>query len=158
VTNDQELAAVARAIVDSNLYLILGTADEAGRPWVSPVYYAFADYTEFFWVSSPDATHSRNLASRPEVSIVIFDSQAPIGTGQGVYMTAVAAELTEPDLDRGLDIFSRRSETHGGSEWTRADVQQPARHRMYRATASEHSVLGPRDERIPVSVSSARSE
>jgi hypothetical protein len=29
-------------------------------------------------------------------------------------------------------------------------VQAPARHRLYRATASEHYVLAPRDERVPV--------
>ena len=56
---------IARTIIDANLYMTLGTADEAGRPWVSPVYYAFAGYEEFFWVSSPEATHSRHLPGRP---------------------------------------------------------------------------------------------
>ncbi|MGH2983761.1 MAG: pyridoxamine 5'-phosphate oxidase family protein [Solirubrobacterales bacterium] len=36
----EELDAVARAIIDSNLYMTLGTADQSGRPWVSPVYFA----------------------------------------------------------------------------------------------------------------------
>jgi nitroimidazol reductase NimA-like FMN-containing flavoprotein (pyridoxamine 5'-phosphate oxidase superfamily) len=76
----EDLAAFARAIIESNLYMTLGTADDAGRPWVSPVYYAPAGYGEFFWVSSPEAKHSLNLAGRPEVSIVIFDSGASIGT------------------------------------------------------------------------------
>ena len=30
----------AMAIIDSNLYMTLGTADENGPPWVSPLYYA----------------------------------------------------------------------------------------------------------------------
>jgi hypothetical protein len=55
----QDLGAVARTIIDTNWYMALGTADETGRPWVSPVYYASAGYTEFFWVSSPEARHSR---------------------------------------------------------------------------------------------------
>ena len=86
-------AGVARAIIDANLYMVLGTADRDGRPWVSPVYYAPAGYAEFYWVSYPEARHSRNLAVRPRIGIVIFDSRAPIGTGQGVYMSAVAREL-----------------------------------------------------------------
>jgi hypothetical protein len=143
---------MARAIIDSNLYMTLGTADAAGQPWVSPVYYAGAGYTEFFWVSSPAATHSRNLAARPQVSIVIFDSRAPVNTGQGVYMSAVAEEVTGADLDRGIGIFSRRSEAHGAGEWTREDVRPPAHHRLYRASASEHSMLGPQDQRTRVSV------
>src|SRR5918992_5975436 len=111
-----DLGAIAKAIIDSNLYLTLGTADEAGRPWVSPVYYATEGYAQFYWVSSPEATHSRNIASRPEVAIVVFDSRAPIGSGQGVYVSAIAEELTGADLDRGIAIFSRRSEAHGASE------------------------------------------
>lgn len=150
--NQQELGTIARTIIDSNLYMTLGTADEIGRPWVSPVYYAAAGYTEFFWVSSPEARHSRNLAARPEMSVVIFDSGVPINTGQGVYMSAVADELTGDDLDRGIDIFSRRSQAHGASVWTRFDVGPPARHRLYRATASEHFVLDPQSQRIPVSM------
>ena len=139
-----DLGAIARGIIDANLYMVLGTADETGSPWVSPVYYAAAGYTEFFWVSSPDATHSRNIGARPQVSIVVFDSQVPIGTGQGVYMSAVAEELQGEELDRGIDVFSRRSEEHGGKrEWKADDVRPPAPYRLYRATASEHSVLDP---------------
>jgi uncharacterized protein YhbP (UPF0306 family) len=147
-----DLRATARAIIDSNFYMTLGTADENGRPWVSPVYYAPEGYAKFYWVSSPEAAHSRNLAVRPEVSIVIFDSRTPVGSGQGVYVSAVAEELTGTDLDRGIAIFSHRSEAHGAGEWTLEDVRPPARLRLYRATASEHWVLGLHDRRIPVSV------
>ena len=48
-----DLGAVARAIIDSNLYMTLGTADENGRPWMSPVYYTPERNAEFYWVSSP---------------------------------------------------------------------------------------------------------
>jgi hypothetical protein len=150
----EDLGAIARSIIDANLYMTLGTADEAGRPWVSPVYYAPAGYTEFFWVSSPAATHSRNIAARPQISIVVFDSHAPIGTGQGVYLSAVADELTGADVERGIDVFSRRSVGHGGNEWGLEDVQGPASYRLYRATASAHSILDPAahpNRRTPVS-------
>jgi nitroimidazol reductase NimA-like FMN-containing flavoprotein (pyridoxamine 5'-phosphate oxidase superfamily) len=96
--NDQySLSAIASAIIDSNLYMLLGTADETGQPWVSPVYYVSADYREFYWVSSPETRHSRNIAARPQISVVIFDSQMPINTGQAVYMSAVAEMLTDVD-------------------------------------------------------------
>jgi uncharacterized protein YhbP (UPF0306 family) len=149
-----DLASEARGILDSNLYMVLGTANEDGRPWVTPVYYAVESYTEFYWVSSPEREHSRNVAAQPEVSIVVFDSRAPIGTGQGVYMTAHAEELAGAELERGIDVFSQRSQAHGAArEWTLDDVRPPAPYRLYRATASEHSVLDPEgspDQRIPV--------
>jgi hypothetical protein len=144
-------AAIARGIIDQSLYMVLGTADASGRPWATPVYFAPSGYRELFWVSSPEATHSRNIAVRPEVGIVIFDSRAPIGTGQGVYMPARAEPVGDADLERGIEIFSRRSQEHGGKPWSVEDVQGEIR--LYRATASEHSMLakdGRPDHRIPV--------
>ena len=41
-----DLDYVARAIIDANRYMVLGTADEGGRPWVSPVYYAPSGWGE----------------------------------------------------------------------------------------------------------------
>jgi nitroimidazol reductase NimA-like FMN-containing flavoprotein (pyridoxamine 5'-phosphate oxidase superfamily) len=153
MTGPPDLAAIARTIIDSNDYMVLATADESGLPWASPVWYAPEEYRELFWVSSPDARHSRNLAARPELAIVIFDSTVPIGTGQGVYMSAVADQPTGEELDRGIEIFSRRSEAQGGRAWTREDVLPTAPIRLFRARVSEHSMLDPAaspDQRIPV--------
>jgi nitroimidazol reductase NimA-like FMN-containing flavoprotein (pyridoxamine 5'-phosphate oxidase superfamily) len=137
-----------RAIVDANRYMTLATAGEDGRPWATPVWFASDDYRQFFWVSKPNARHSRNLAARPELGIVIYDSSVPVGGATAVYLSAVAEEVA----DEGLDIFNRRGEAQGLRPWTREDVLPPARHRLYRATAGEHFVLTPSDERLPVRV------
>ncbi len=141
-------------IVEANNYLVLATADAAGQPWSSPLYFAHLGLTEFFWVSSPEVRHSRNIAVRPEVSIAIFDSHAAIGTGQGVYMSAVAELLGDGDAAvRGIEAFSRRSVAHGGPQWTSADVRPGAGLRLYRATSDSHWILakdGTPDHRVPV--------
>jgi nitroimidazol reductase NimA-like FMN-containing flavoprotein (pyridoxamine 5'-phosphate oxidase superfamily) len=146
--SEHDVGAIARAVLDANLYMTLATADATGRPWASPVYYAAADYAEFFWVSSPDAVHSRNIATRPEVSIVVFDSRVQPGQGQAVYISGVAAELTGADLERGIQIFTGRSEEHAKREWTVDHVSPPAFHRLYRAAASERWILDPGDHPI----------
>ena len=143
-------AAVAREIIDANRYMTLATADGGGRPWASPVWYAHQGYTDLYWVSRPDARHSRNLAVRPEVGIVIFDSTVPEGDGQAVYVEALAAELDGPERDQGIVIFSRRSEAGRAGPWEVADVSRPAPFRLYRARASAHFVLADSDERLTV--------
>jgi hypothetical protein len=143
---------VARTVIESSLYMVLATADRSGRPWSSPVYFAEIDHREFFWVSSPEASHSHNITVRPEVCIAIFDSSAPIGTGQGVYLSAVAGPAEGSVLDRGIDAFSRRSLSHGGSGWTIGDVRENSGLRLYRAVAQAHWILakdGQPDHRIP---------
>ena len=49
-----------------------------------------------------------------------------------------------------MDVFEREGAAQGLSPWTLADVTEPSRHRLYRAAVTEHWVLGPRDERLPV--------
>jgi dihydrofolate reductase/nitroimidazol reductase NimA-like FMN-containing flavoprotein (pyridoxamine 5'-phosphate oxidase superfamily) len=147
---EPDAAAIARRIVGANRYLTLGTADASGVPWVSPVWYATADGREFFWVSRPEARHSRNLAARPEASIVVFDSRVTPALAQAAYFAVVAEQVADDELERGLAVYSRASQAQGLSPWTTADVRAPARHRLYRAAVSEAFVLGPRDERLPV--------
>ena len=142
---------VARAIIDANIYMVLATADEMGRPWASPVYFAHSGYATFVWVSSPDATHSRNIAVRPQVGIVVFNSHAAIGAGQGVYMSADAERVPREELDEWVGVFSRRSVANGGAMWKLEDVWSEAPFRLYRATATEYSILvkdGRADHRI----------
>jgi nitroimidazol reductase NimA-like FMN-containing flavoprotein (pyridoxamine 5'-phosphate oxidase superfamily) len=148
-----DLTALGRTIVDEALYLVLGTADADGRPWAAPVYFAHDGYREFVWVSKPGAQHSRNIEARPEVSIVVFDSSVPIGTGRGaVYMPATAAEVTEAERDQVLATYSRRAVAHGGREFSAAEVLEPARLRLYKATAAEQFVLDEQDNRIALTL------
>ena len=136
-----EPADVARSVIDANRYMALGTADEAGHPWVSPVWFASDDYRNFHWVSSPDAKHSRNLAAHQEVAIAIFDSSVPVGGAQAVYMKGVATELTGTELEQGIEIFDRVSRRDHGGAFGLDDVQGSSLFRLYRATVTEHWML-----------------
>ncbi len=150
MTASEDPSAVFEAVVSANEYMVLATADESGMPWASPVWFATVDSTEFFWVSSPSARHSQNLAVRPELAITIFDSGQAPGTGQGAYLSAFATQVAEDEVDDGMAIFSAASQRAEMRPWGRADVVPPARHRLYRASAVERFVLSPRDERIVV--------
>lgn len=154
VNHEHKIADIARTIIDSILYMVLGTVDQTGRPWVSPVYFSSEQYKEFYWMSSPDVTHSRNIAMSPRVSIVIFDSRIPVGMGQAVYMSAAAEELTGVDLERGVEIYNSRFHNpaeHGVHTIKLDDVRSTAPYRLYRATVIKHWILDPNtrpDQRI----------
>jgi len=135
----------ADAIIDANRYMTLATADAQGTPWASPVWFAHADYREFYWASKPEARHSRNLAERPELAIVIFDSSVSPDDAAAVYITATAEQVTE-----GIEVYNERSVAQGLPEWTLEDVIAPARFRLYKATATEQWMLGEGDLRVAV--------
>jgi nitroimidazol reductase NimA-like FMN-containing flavoprotein (pyridoxamine 5'-phosphate oxidase superfamily) len=139
-----DFSHMARRVIESNRYMVLGTADESGVPWVTPVWYAQSDHRRFIWVSSPDRRHSRNVRARPEVSIVIFDSQVVVGSARAVYMSARAEELSGADLERDVAFYDAASQAQGLTRrWALEDVLAPAPIRLYRATVSQHWVLDP---------------
>jgi hypothetical protein len=139
-----DFAEMATAIIESNRYMVLGTADEAGVPWVTPVWYAQSDLREFLWVSSPDRRHSRNVVARPQVSIAIFDSTVAVGSARAVYMSARAELVSGADLERDIARFDAAGRAQGLTRrWTAENVLAPAPYRLYRATASQHWVLDP---------------
>lgn len=138
----------ARRILDGICYMVLATADAAGVPWASPVWFAQEDYREFYWVSAPDARHSRNIAERPEIAMVVYDPTLPPGSAEAVYMSATAGLASH-----GLDVFSRVSVRRGLREWGPERVSGSARVRLYRAVVTEHSILhagATIDARVPV--------
>ena len=101
---------MARGVIESNRYMVLGTADEGGVPWVTPVWFAQTGDRRFVWVSSPERRHSRNVRARPEVSIVIFDSQVAVGSARAVYMSASAEGLSGAELERDVALFDAASQ------------------------------------------------
>jgi Pyridoxamine 5'-phosphate oxidase len=133
-------------IVAANRYMVLATAGADGTPWATPVWFATADCRDFYWISKPGARHSENIEVRPEIGIVIFDSTVAPGHGRGVYMRATAGR------DDDVSVYVAEERRQGIAPLTKADVTAPARHRLYRATATEHYLLDEHDERIPQTV------
>jgi len=151
-----DLAGLARTTLARNRFMVLGTVDPSGRARVSPVWFSLVDHRVAYWLSSPDAHHSRNIQERPEVSLVVFDSSADPHTGQAVYLDATAGRVPEEELEAACaeafgdvdDELSYTSETLRDEPFV-----------LYRArvTASEIHVRGSdfgdgtgSDQRVPV--------
>jgi hypothetical protein len=153
---------MARRVIDASHYMTVATTDPDGRPRLSPVYYTPARYSDFYWVSSPGAQHSRNLAERPGAEIVIFDSTAPAGEGEAVYITAEARAIPEGELEAVCPEAFRT--TAGARQFTPADLRGDAPLRLYVAhtrscevhVAAHHPVHGRGiDSRQPADPASA---
>ena len=141
----------AKRVIDDNRYLTLGTADGQGNPWVSPVWYATNGYTEFLWLSSADARHSKNIATRSRVALVIFDSRSAPTDARALYIDGHANEVKKRELERAQGVFSAASLAEGLPTRKVEDFLPPGRMRLYRAEARETFVLE-NDERIRIAL------
>ncbi|PPS91424.1 hypothetical protein BZZ08_00304 [Streptomyces sp. MH60] len=120
-------------------YLVLGTADGEGRPWASPVFFAADGPHRILWVSSPDSRHSRNIAARPEVAITVFDTAAPVGGAEAVYLEATAGPA--PDDARAADLASLNTRLPTGHQLVPKDLGPAGPLLVYQATVPRHFVL-----------------
>jgi len=120
-------------------YVVLGTADEGGRPWVTPVFYAADGEYRILWVSAPDSRHSRNIGARPEVAITVFDSHAPIGGAEALYLEATAVPVASDARAAALAVLNTRlpDRQQLGPE----DLEPAGPLRVYQAVITRHFVL-----------------
>ena len=131
-------SAVDRVLA-ANRYLVLGTADEDGQPWVTPVFFAPLDPNRVCWVSSPDSRHSRNIAHRAEVAITVFDSTVDVGRAEAAYFDADAAQATLDETDTTLQVLNSRLPQD--KRLSHDDLQPRGPLVVYRADLRHHYVL-----------------
>jgi len=136
-----DLNEMARQVIDGNHYMVLGTLDPDGQPRLSPVYYTPARFTDLYWVSSPDTRHSHNVAERPAVRIVIFDSTAAVGDGRAVYLDATAHRVPDDELEaRCGEAFRTKA---GARPFAPDELRGEAPFRLYVATVTSCEVHVP---------------
>jgi nitroimidazol reductase NimA-like FMN-containing flavoprotein (pyridoxamine 5'-phosphate oxidase superfamily) len=129
---------VPRLLADHK-YLVLATADGGGRPWATPVFFAADGEHRILWVSAPDSRHSRNIAARPDVAITIFDSHAPVGGAEAIYLEATASPVAHDASAAALARLNTRlpARHHLGPE----DLAPVGPLLVYQAAVTQHFVL-----------------
>src|SRR2546430_11920523 len=126
----------AKAILSQVLYITLATVGPDGLPWNTPVYAAFDEEYQFFWVSASQVRHSQNIKATHRVAIVVYDSPARAGTGKGVYIEARADEVTEEqEIIHALQALERR-----GWKKPLQEVMGASIHRVYKAVPEHISI------------------
>ncbi len=85
-------------------YITIATVCADGSPWNTPMAPTFDKELNFRWGSDEHSVHSENIRNEKRVFIVIYDSTAPEGTGEGVYMKGEAVELDE--YEGNLKIYT----------------------------------------------------
>ncbi|MBI2601221.1 pyridoxamine 5'-phosphate oxidase family protein [Candidatus Daviesbacteria bacterium] len=100
----------AKEIIEQIIYITIATSSKENIPWNSPVYSAYDEDYNFYWASWKENIHSKNIAENNQVFIVIYDSTAPEGTGEGVYIQAKAYMVEEDEeIKKALNYLSKRT-------------------------------------------------
>lgn len=130
----KDLSKRAKEIIQKIEYATVASVTPEGMPWNSPVFTAYDQDYNFYWGTNEDSQKAKNIAANPNVFLIIYDSTAPSGTGDGVYIKATAEQITSPaEIKRVFDLLDTR---HTRPFWDFAAISKgPIR--LYKATPGE---------------------
>ena len=137
-----DMASTTKKVIENNYHMVVATADTAGKPWVSPLFYMYDEDLNLYWVSGKTALHSQNIRSNPRVAVCIFGPATADEPDSlhGIYFDAEAQELTdEAELSRAVQIMQQRAQPEKYMIKSLADVTGDAAWRVYKATPHEIS-------------------
>lgn len=135
-------AAAAKKIIQENIYCTIATASLDGKPWISPLFFAYDDHYNVYWVSAKDSLHSRLIRLNPRAAITFFDTRTPEGLGVGVYMDTHVEELAgEQDIQNAMTVYNDRVTKDEFKVKTMSEVTGSGLWRIYKATPVKTSIL-----------------
>ena len=115
MSKNLSLKKIARNVLNTNQYMTLGTVNEAGKPWVSPVVYAFDSSYNLYFVSLPSSSHTKSIKRDPALSVAIFDSHQLNGEGVGLQILGEAQVVPARDFAKAFKCCVSRKFPYGGS-------------------------------------------
>jgi len=129
---NDELIKRAKKIISKILYITIATSNKRGIPWNTPVYSAFDDKYNFYWISWIKNQHSKNIKENNQIFIVIYDSTVVEGQGHGVYIQAKAHEIAEDnEIKHALKYLDGRINKLGRHKTSQFQGNKPRR--IYKA-------------------------
>jgi uncharacterized protein YhbP (UPF0306 family) len=102
----ENLKELSKEILEKGYLVSLATLDEVGV-WVADVIYIYDDDFNIYWMSDPDARHSRALLKNKKVAGTITIS----GQGEdnlGIQFEGVAERIEGPRFDLARKHFLKR--------------------------------------------------
>lgn len=114
---------IVQRLLEKSIYCTVTTINHDGSPWASPVHFAYDD-KNIYWLSSPDAQHSRNIERDNRVCINVFDSHQVFSSNDergAVYISSWASVLDGDDALAARDVYADRFGDENNrrlSEWS----------------------------------------
>ena len=101
--------STALRILENIQYATIATSNMDGKPWNTPVFFAYDKSGCIYWSSHPESMHSKNIAANPGAFIVVYNSNAAEGEGVGLYIDTLVEMLDDTSqISVALDMLGKR--------------------------------------------------
>ena len=145
----------AKGIIDRNKYMVVATSGKDSKPWCAPVFYAYDDEFSFYFVSATDSLHVQNINENSQVSLVIFDSQQPIGSSDQVQIIGTVKLVEKEQANKALELYHERLFKVSGIPTTKNynidEYVEPSEFRIFKVAVIKAYTNGP-DRRVEINL------
>lgn len=108
-------------ILHDVMYSTIATVSDNGLPWAGPMFTVYDPSRHaIYWCAARNSQHGQNIQHNPNVFIVTYDSMAPGGQGEGVYLHCKASEVTE--AQQRTDAYALLVAKHQAPYWSLDDL------------------------------------
>lgn len=98
-----------RATLESTYYCALATSGPDGA-WVNPVYFAYDDKFNLYFISMLSSRHMRNIGAGAPVAVAIYATNQPPGHDvNGIQLSGRAELMKDDDVPQACDIYYGRA-------------------------------------------------
>ncbi len=144
---------MARHIIDQSRYMVIATSDKHARPWAAPVFFAYDDKFNLYFISAVDSKHAENISRNPYVAVSIFDSTQPIGMSDGVQIEGRTSVVERSKLKAVIDIYCSRlfnsANVSDSSRYNESEYSGASEFRFFKIEVTQAYVTGV-DRRVKV--------
>ena len=112
--SSRRIQTLVMGLLDASSLCAIATRTRRGGAYVNTAYFARSPEFDLFWLSDPQAEHSRNLRANPTVAVAVYDSTQSWG-----------------ESDRGIQLFGS-ARLLNGSEAQGPERSYAARFPEYR--------------------------
>lgn len=152
---------MARHLIDQAKYMVIATSDKHCMPWAAPVFFAYDDKFNLYFISAVDSKHAENISRNPYVAVSIFDSSQPIGMSEGIQIEGKTSVVERSKLKGVIDVYSsrlfRNSNIPDTSRYNESEYSGASEFRFFKIEVVQAYVTGV-DRRVKVDLTSKNSD
>ncbi len=115
--SSERLRTVASRLLNASTLCAIATLSSGARPHLNPAYFAWNPEFDLFWLSAPEARHSRNLAKNSSAAVAVYDSSQTWGRpDRGIQLFGSAREAAGVLARKAELVYAKRFPRYPGKE------------------------------------------
>jgi uncharacterized protein YhbP (UPF0306 family) len=100
---------MTRQLLKASTLCSIASVCDDGRPHINTAYFAWNKQMDIFWMSEPEAQHSRNVRRSGAIAIAVYDSGQVWGSpDRGIQLFGDADELEREAEGEARAVYKRR--------------------------------------------------